>query len=122
MTVEVDNKMAKAAYAALEAENKMLREEIEAHQKTINNLRSKLFSGKSCKTYKEWKAKKDKALEYYLEAMAAAYYMESDISPGNVVLHTAVKNDGSAHVYYWLENRNDVTDVEYAQEFKLFEE
>lgn len=119
-TDTLDNKMLKAAIEGYRNENEELKEEIESLRLKIDNLRSRLSSGKVGESYREWKNSKGTALEFYVEAMLAAYCQETDIPPDQVVLHTAVKNDGSAHIYYWLERKEDNTDLESVETFNVF--
>lgn len=122
MSKAFDTKLCVASLEAYKLENEDLKNTISEKDKEIAELKAKLYSGKDCHTFKEWKQSRSKALQAYVEAMLAAYCMETDIPPDQVLLHTAITNDGNAHIYYWFEPKDseDNKDLKTAQTFAAF--
>ena len=75
-------------------------------ERTVDSLRSKLYSGKEEVSYKNWKDKACASLVEYIESMAAAYCKHTDINPNDCVLCTSITDEGK-QLLYWFEKRKE---------------
>ena len=87
---------------------------IEDLEKTVQELedktqeyRNKLYSGKDLDSYQLWKKTAGEQLSSYLEAMAAAYTIKTDIPPDKVVLKVSVGKDEKS-TYYSLCSKDEI--------------